>query len=382
LHAATLPAEPPLVLVEQAAAASAPEPTAPVIPAGPASAVSASLDQRMTIYQKLHQMLTAGIPTGMSLNYLEHTIAPSLRPMARELIGCVQGGGLLSKAMARYPRVFPAWEVAMIAASEKAGSLSATMGELADFLYLEKDLRSQLRSRLLMAQATFFVLIFVVIIAITSPIYFAGLKETPQGAALARMLAAYLGYVLVRYLLVLVAGAVPVLLWKQWAKTSRGAQITQLLFFYIPLIGPMVRNTIRLRFTRALRALWNAGVPPIDALESAGFATGDGRLIRRIGDRLQLLGKGTSLSHVLGPLRLFTKEMMYLIQTGETTGSMVDSMDRINTYVEDEMHTQMRLLPYAAYGLLLFLMCPIVLWLVVQVWGRFYTRIIDLPFSH
>ncbi|MHB9023355.1 MAG: type II secretion system F family protein [Armatimonadota bacterium] len=380
LRPTSLSAEPPLVLAQQALRAEPdPAPKVPAAPVGPVSMLSATLSQRMQIYQKLHQMLTAGIPTGMSLNYLEGSVAAPLRPMTRELVGCVQGGGLLSKAMARYPRLFPGWEVAMIAAAEKAGSLHATMGELAHFLELELDLRSQLRVRLLMAKATFFVLILTVLIAVTAPGYFSDLRDAPMGAALAAALAGYLGFVLVRYAAILGIGAIIRLLWGQWARTSRGAQIAQSLSFRIPLFGPMVRNTIRLRFTRALRALWNAGVPPIDALESAVLATGDGRLIRRVADRLQLLGKGTTLSHVLEPLRLFTPEMLYLIQTGETSGNMVDSMQRINDYVERELQDQLRLLPYAAYFLLIFVMGPIILWLVVQVWGRFYSKLIDLP---
>ncbi|HEY3416644.1 MAG TPA: type II secretion system F family protein, partial [Armatimonadota bacterium] len=253
----------------------------------------ASLAQRAQFYRQMQALLRAGIPIGLALGYLEQNIAPHLRPLVRDLTRHVQGGGLLSDAISGYPNIFPDWEVSLVVAAEKGGTLPQAMRDVADTLEMEMQLRREVNSQTLHLKFTAGVFLLVILIVAAAGI--------SQGA---EELFNNLGIALLKFLGILGALGGLIVGWRTGMRTRKGSRLGYELSARIPLLGQIMRNMMRLRFVKVLGALWHAGVPPVQALEAAARASGNRHVINLINDALTKLGEGTTLTEALEPTNI------------------------------------------------------------------------------
>ncbi len=352
------------------AEAQAANPTQKSTPAGASPLFGATLRQRVQFYQQLHNLLKSGIPLALCLNYLENNIAYTLRPMLRDLIVRVQQGGLLSIAMGAYPNIFPEWEKSMVEAGEKGGTLPEAMQDIAEILEMEADMRSQVNTRTFQAKATFFVFILVIMVVIGAARSGGDIAKVIQNVEIAGM--AFMGFLLA----VLVAKQMLAM----WSRTRQGSKIAFAISSRTPLIGPMMRNMMQLRFTRVLGALWHAGVSPIDALETAARASGNPHVINQVADCIPSIGKGATVSDVLEKTVALPREAMYLLRSGETSGSMVEALKSAADYIRMDLEAQVKTLPMKAQLLFYGLIAPLVGAFIIYVVYKYFDTILNMQF--
>ena len=335
------------------------------------------LRERAQFYRQLQHLIKSGIPVGMALNYLEQSVAPGLRPMTREMTSLVQSGGMLSDGMARHTATFPEWEVSMVMAGEKGGTLTESMEAIADALEAEMQLRSGLVWRMLpiFGVIGFFVPTMLIVAGTTaiSKAMETGGEQAAMGAAVALVISA-----LVRTLQVFLACCLIFAAWRIWGRSRRGARIQQAIISRLPLIGPILQNTMRLRFARVLGALWNAGLSPMESLETAGRAVGNPALVLRIKDLLPRLSQGAPLSEIIAETNLFRPESLYLVQSGETSGTIGASLEKVAEYYELEVNEQLRTLPERLQIIMYVLISLGVGYMAVKVWGGYASQLMGI----
>ena len=330
--------------------------------------LSARLPQRAQMYRQLQNLLKAGIPIGLCLNYLENNLPPFMRPMILDMAQMVQKGARLSDAMARYYAIFPEWEVSMVQAAEKGGTLPEAMEEIARTLETEMMLRSQTWVKMMPLTATFLVFILTILIV-------TGVGAVTNGDVGA-ILAALGHAVLQLFLFCLAAGAL-YQAWRVWGRSRRGARVQQVIVSRLPLVGSILQNSMRLRFTRVLAALWRAGVSPIDALETAARASGNTDLQNRASDQVKRLSEGATLAAVLVDLRIFPQEAVYLVSSGETSGAIAEALDKVAEYLELQLTEQVRLLPMRAQLVFYAILAPAVGYFIIHFWMQYYGHMFD-----
>jgi type II secretory pathway component PulF len=217
----------------------------------------------------MHAQLHAGIPPGQCLVLIENTSMASWRPMLREMAHETQGGGMLSNAMARYPLIFPEWEISVVRAGEIGGTLPEAMADIAESLETEVELRLQVHARTFHLRITAFVLALVACIVFRARDVLPVLLRTGQTISSAKDFFHYFypafqtfAFIVLGYLLLLI-------LWRLVSRTRNGRSITQAIVRRTPLIGPIMAGILRLRFISVLGTLWHAGVAPIEAIQTA-----------------------------------------------------------------------------------------------------------------
>ena len=197
------------------------------------------------------------------------------------------------------------------------------------------SLRSRVFSASIMMFATVAVLILVSLI-----LYFLNGLNGDASQLPARLLHAGLVFVLI------VLGAI--LAWRLWrivSRTRAGAFFINTVITRAPLIGSIMRNMMRVRFARVLAALWNAGVSPMASVLSAARASGNLLAIYRARFEVPRLGEGASLVDVLEAVRMYPPDAMHIIRTGETTGSLPESLRKVAEYYQIDLDSQVQSLP-------------------------------------
>jgi type II secretory pathway component PulF len=301
--------------------------------------VGVTLKQRVQIYRQIEHLLKAGIPIGQSLTYLQDNVARYLRPMVKDMADSAHRGEQVWQTMERYHTVFAEWEVSVVRAAEKGGNLPEAMAGIAETLEMEMEMRYQVGVKLLPLYATFFVFILVLLI-----VFSVGRAE--QGNVISVF--NQVGYAFLRFVSIVTAIILLRFAWRFYSRSLRGARVAQAIVTRMPLIGPILHLQMLYRFVQVLGALWRAGVSPMESLESAARASNNSLMKHRVGDQLKRVGEGATLSEALAATRVFPQEIIYMVQSGETSGAVSETLDRVAQYIRMELDAQLKTLPIRA----------------------------------
>lgn len=357
--------------VVKAPSAPAPVTMSPATPPPPrprsrASALlGATTMQRVQFYRQMQSLVHTGMPLGLCLNYVQENIAYALRPTVRDLASAVQGGEKLSDNMAHYPNLFQEWEVSVIRAAELGGTLPEAMQNIADSLEMEMSLRTRVLASTLPVIATFFV--FVLVLLVVNAV-------RSSGGGIENVIPA-LQQAALQFGLLVGAGIIVWQGWQVFTRTRVGGNINFHLVSYLPILGPLLRNMMRLRFVRVLASLWGAGVGPLEALDTSARATNNRQVMRIIKEGLPKLGQGGTLAEVVQSTRILPPEAMYLLQSGETTGTVSEALLKVAEYIKMELDAQAQTLPMKVQLIGYAIIGPLVGALIISFWSNYFSKL-------
>jgi len=333
---------------------------------------------RANFYRQLQAQLHAGIPPGMSLINIKQAIAPALRRMVLDLAEAANGGVMLSAAMARYPQVFTDWEISLVHAGEIAGALPQAMGDIAEMLEAEIELRLQTQAKTWHLLGTSVIMGLVICIVVRAKQVLPILMNSQQDYSPVEVLVKYFVPALQVFGLVMFGVALLLSVFRLIAATPGGARFLRPISYKLPLIGPILVGAVRLRFLSVLGSLWGAGVAPMEALETAARASDDSRLMRRIAAQLEPLSQGMPLGSALAATKYFPADVMHLISTGETSGSVPEMLQRVANYTRQDLNDKLKKLPLRLQLLLYAVMVPIVAYFVITTWQWVYEKMFEV----
>ena len=352
--------------------AVAPAPATRPIPRAPRF----NMRYRAQFYRQLQAQLNAGIPTSICLINIKQGIAPALRRMTQNLAEATNGGAMLSAAMARYPQVFTDWEISLVHAGEIAGALPEAMGDIAEMLEAELNLRVQTGAKTLHLKFTAAVMVLVICIVVRAKQVLPILMNSQQQYSAMEVLR-FFGPALQWFGMILFGFFVLFLCWRVLISIPGVSRFLRPIMYKMPLIGPVMAGAVRLRFLSVLGSLWGAGVPPMEALETAARASDDPGLMKRIAGQLEPLSKGVPLGAVLATTGYFPQDVMYMVTTGETSGSVPEMLRHVSGYLRQDLEDKLKKLPLRAQLLMYAVMVPIVGYLVVTTWKWVYEKMFE-----
>lgn len=273
-------------------------------------------------YRQLATAVRAGIPIHRALlSVAENTGKPRLRRIVQAVVNDLMQGKSLSRAMSRHPHVFDELQLALIQAGEEGGLLEQMLERLAD--YLERDYKLRLKIR----AGTFYpkVLLLAGIFIPKVPILVVGgglipyLRET-VGWAGPILLAVLLVVAIVRLLLQI--------------EPLREAYDS--LKLVIPGIGGLVRQLAMARFSRALAAMYAAGVSLPRAIAVSALAADNAYLTKRLRRAITDIEHGQPVSEAFRRTGVMPPLVLDMLRTGESTGNVDAMMDKVAEYYEQE----------------------------------------------
>ncbi len=287
-------------------------------------------------------MIEAGVNIVAALVILEEqTDDVYLAEVISELRADVEGGLLLSQAMARHPKVFSDLYVAMVQAGEASGMLDHVLDRMADQIEKETKLKRRVKGAMVYPTVvfTFATLVLVAMLMFIVPIFARIFHEFGgQLPLLTRIVVHASDLLRQRWYIVFPLAAF--LIWGtlRYKRTESGRQLWDRIKLRIPLrIGETVLKVTMARLLRTLATLVAAGVDIIKALEIAGSTAGNWLVERALVEVRARVQEGVPIAEPLTADPIFPPMVSQMVKIGEETGELEQMLGKVADFYEDEV---------------------------------------------
>ncbi len=294
-------------------------------------------------------MIDAGLNVVSALLILEQqTDDKALSEVVREVRADVEGGMLLSQAMAQHPKVFDRLYIAMVEAGEAAGILDTVLDRVA--LQIEKEMKIKRRVKGAMIYPTlvlcFAFLVLAGMLMFLVPIFEDIFKDLDGELPILTKIIVAASDVLKGYwFIVFPAIGASIYGFRRWKKTPSGKQVWDRFKLHAPAgIGKVVLKVTMARFSRTLATLVAAGVDIIKALEISGQTAGNWVVESALADVRAKVHQGIPIAEPLIENPVFPPLVSQMVKVGEETGELEKMLDKIADFYEDEVDASIQAL--------------------------------------
>jgi type IV pilus assembly protein PilC len=283
----------------------------------------------------------AGIPLVRALQIVhEQTRSANLRRAVEAVIRDVESGEPLHRAMAAHPAVFSELTCRMVKAGESAGALEAVLFRLAEYQKKRVSIRSKVRSALMYPAVVFTLaaaivsLILIFVIPRFQEIYESFNADLPGPTLVLIAVSEW-----IRAYLVAIGPAtlVCLILYRFLRRTERVGYVEDTIKLRIPLVGDLFLKSAIARMTRTLSTLLEAGVPVLEALETASGTTGNRKVGRGLVGVRSLLREGETLTNAVQSESVFPPMLVHMVSVGEEAGDIDTMLNEIADVYEQEV---------------------------------------------
>ncbi len=280
----------------------------------------------MVFTQDLSTLLEAGLPVDRALSILiDAAEKERMKEVLGDILKTLQGGGYLSDALAKHPKVFSTFYVNMVRAGEAGGVLESVLSRLGAFLESSQDLKDYIKSA--MVYPIFLVCVggISIIILLTFVIPKFSIIFSDMGQTIPFSTRFLLGFseILRTYWWVILGGSGAIyFLLRRYLRTPAGRLRLDQNKMNFPVAGGLVKKIEVARFARTLGTLTKSGVPILQALLLVKEIIGNrviARSMEKVYDRVK---EGDRLSKPLSDSGVFPSLAIQMITVGEETGKL------------------------------------------------------------
>jgi general secretion pathway protein F len=303
---------------------------------GPTGAQLASFTREFATLEQ------ADIPLDQSLRLLAvQSSSPPLRELAEEILSRIVDGSSLSDALAQRPDVFGTEYINVVHEGETVGKVGAALNDLADMLERRMELRGRMQSALI--YPALLITLAVVSTAVVlgtlvpnvAPIFADNGRPMPSGLQFIIDAEAHWEAILgvVAFCVVAVMAV-----YRLAATRPTLRQAIDRLYLRLPYVGALFAQHATARFSRTLGSMLKAGVPLLQALESARAGVVNSYLNSKLVEVIAAVRGGSHLSAALGRIEHIPSVAPQMISIGEETGKLDEMLLRIATMFERKTH--------------------------------------------
>lgn len=273
----------------------------------------------------LATLLESGLSLSRAMAALDDLVPASWRRALPALRAAVREGKSLAAALSEAPIDVPPLVVGLVQAGEAGSGLAPAVTRAAELMESAAETRRAIRAALayplLLAVAG--AASIALLVGFVLPRFTAILTDLGQSLPPAASLVLGASQVIrAGFIPGVVTLVMLVVLWRVWVESEDGRRHWDAFLLGVPLVGPIRRSAAVARFSAALSALLESGVPIAPALASATRATGDAALTARILAAREKVVGGHGLAASLEAADALTPTALRLIRTGEETGRL------------------------------------------------------------
>jgi len=287
-------------------------------------------------------MIDAGLNVVTALSILEEqTDDTHLAVVIGEVRSDVEGGALLSEALAKHPKIFSRIYVSMVEAGEAAGILDNVLDRLATQIEKEANLKRRVKGAMVYPTMviSFAFLVLVAMLLFIVPIFQKLYKQfNGQLPKLTQFMISASELLRSRWYVIFPAIALTIFLFHRWKGSAGGRKRWDRFKLKVPMkIGDVVLKVTMARFARTLSTLVAAGVDIIKALEITGTTSGNWVVEDALRDMREQVHAGVPIAQPLIEHPVFPPMVGQMVKIGEETGELDAMLGKVADFYEDEV---------------------------------------------
>ncbi len=292
--------------------------------------------------RQIATMLIAGVPLVQTLDLISSGAEKkSLRNLMQKISLKVQGGIPLSEVLREHPKYFDDLYCDLVKSGEQSGALDRIFDRVAIYKEKGEALKSKIKKAMFYPIAVTVVAFIVtsILLIFVVPQFaeiFAGFgAELP---AFTLMVVALSEWMQKYWYVVVAAVFVAIFLTKKsYANSLKFKTAADAFLLKMPVFGAILNKAAVARYARTLSTTFAAGVPLIEALESAAGAAGNEIYKNAIMEVRADVSAGGQMFSSMKTTNRFPEMVIQMVSIGEESGSLDDMLARVANIYEQEV---------------------------------------------
>lgn len=301
-----------------------------------------SVVDRMLFTRHLGVMLKAGLSFSRSLTVLsEQTDNAYFKEILGNVKEDVQKGNSLAKSLEKHPKVFDGLFVNMIRVGETSGNLEEVLDILALQLKKSHELTSKIKGAMMYPAVIVFamVVIGILMMIFVIPTLLSIFTEMDVELPATTKVIVFISNSFQNHGILILLGSILLsFLFSRIIKTTKGKKVFDYFLLHLPIIGKIISKVNMARFSRTLSSMIASGVSIVNALEIISGTLGNTYYRNSIKSACENMQRGVALSEVVGGYdKLYYPLMVHMIEVGEETGTLEDTLRQVAEFYEEEI---------------------------------------------
>jgi type II secretory pathway component PulF len=327
----------------------------------------AELNRRAELYNQLGAMLAAGVPLVKALEMSGNRAAVrGSRKTILSLIENLHAGFTFTDSMRRVQGWMSEFDIALLSVGEESGRLDVSFKLLSNYYATRAKIIRDTISGLITTVATLhvFLLVFPLGFLTAFAMGFFNNQYSQCVPFIIEKIVVFGGlYGIVLFLIFICQGN----------RGENWRSRVEAIFQMIPMLRTAQKYLVLSRLTAALDALTNAGVDVTKSWELAAAAAGSPRLNREISEWKPQIEKGMTPADLVNQTRYFPELFANLYHTGEISGKLDETLNRLHVYYQEEGFRTLRLFTRIMNGTVYGLLVAIVATQIIGFYTHYYT---------
>jgi len=330
-----------------------------------------SIKNLALLTRQIATLLRAGIPLEETLGAIANqTRNQKIRRVVLAVRGKILEGHSFALALGSFPRAFPKLYRATVEAGEHSGHLDSVLERLGDYTEGQQQFRQKVQLALIYPVVLVFICVLVVtglmvyVVPDVIEVFTGTGQELPVPTRILVSLSDFIsawGWLVPPVLVAMIVGIIFML--KRPAVRYRFHH----RLLDLPVIGWMVRGAQSARYVGTLAILTGSSVPLVQAMGIAGGVMSNDFLKDRLESAQKSVREGGSLHRALEDIGYFPPMMVYMIASGESSGTLDEMLQRAAESQEQDLQGAVTAFVSLFEPLMLLVMAAIVLFIVMAI---------------
>ncbi|QBY06200.1 type II secretion system F family protein [Thalassotalea sp. HSM 43] len=294
------------------------------------------------VTRQIATMLGAGVPLVQTIEMIgKGNDNGNMRKLLGDIGNKVQSGLPLSECLREHPRYFDDLYCDLVESGEQSGALEAIFDRIAIYKEKAEALKSKIK------KALFYPIAVLVIAAVVTSILLIFVVPTfvdifndfgAELPAFTTFVVNISDFMVSSWYLMLGALIAAGWMFKQAHRRSLDFRDKVDAFVLkVPVIGMILDKAAVARFARTLSTTFAAGVPLIDALDSAAGASGNAVYRDAIQDIRSEVSAGMQMNLAMRNVNVFPDMVIQMVTIGEESGALDDMLAKVANIYEQEV---------------------------------------------
>ena len=294
------------------------------------------------VTRQITTMLMAGVPLIQTINMIGASATnKSINLLMNTISHGINTGQPLSLILRKHPRYFDNLYCDLVESGELSGSLAHIFDRIAIYKEKSEALKSKIKKAMLYPITVLLIALIItsILLIFVVPQFQSTFIDLGAELPLFTLIVINISTFMQNYWWVLLLISISTLwIYKEaLIRSKKLRNITDRILLKMPIIGVILNKAAIARFARTLSTTLSAGVPLVDALNSAAGASGNVIYQHAILEVKADVSAGNQINSAMRHTHLFSDMVIQMVAIGEESGSLDNMLAKTAAIYEQEV---------------------------------------------